>query len=278
MNRTALAVLFVLTASTALGDTERSRFDQSFPADGVRSIVIDNIYGPMTITTGAASIRVAAEIKAIGGRRSSASGVLAEWPLVIERKGSALEVLVDAPMRCSDRGWRCSHDSDDRDRGRAEYAFTIEVPDGITVEARTIEGDVDLRGTVDEFILRNVNGGVFFEGDARGGSASTVNGPVAGRFRTTPTVDSKYSSVNDEIDLYFPPALDALFAISTLNGEILTDFDWQATSVAEMERTRREGTKWVVRNAGRTGVRIGSGATRIEIDTLNGDIMIRKGN
>lgn len=278
MNRTALAVFFVLTSLTALGNTERSRFDQSFASDGVRSIVIDNIYGSITVSTGASSIRVAAEIEAIGGRRSTAAEVLAEWPLLIERKGPALEILVDAPVRCSDRGWRCPNDFDDRDRGRAEYEFTIEVPAGITVEARTIQDDVEVRGRVEEFILRNVNGGVFFEGDAKGGSASSVNGPVVGRFRTIPTVESKYSSVNGEIDLHFPVALDALFAISTMNGEILTDFDWQAASVAEMEKTRREGTKWVVRNAGRTGVRIGSGATRIEIDSLNGDIMIRKGN
>lgn len=276
--RTSLCVtlLALLAAAPASPDVVRSSLERNVSASGLDGIVIDNIHGDVRIVTGTNEIRVRAAIEAEGGRGISAEEALAAWPVKFETHGTVLEVIVDSPHRCDDRSWGCDHHGSRHDHGRVEYDFSVEIPDGFAVEAHTVDGLLSVEGELAAFLLRNIKGPVEIAGSAEGGSASSVNGGVSARFANVPRVESKYSSINGAIDLSFPAQLDATFGIQTMNGEIFTDFDWTSVSLANQQKARRDGARWVIRDAGRMGVRIGSGRVPVRIDSLNGDITIRK--
>lgn len=272
-----IATFAAVAAGAALSaDTIRSRFDETRDSSSVRKVLIENVHGNIDVRSGGTEIRIEAEIEAESGRYTTAAEALDAWPLIVERQGSILKVIVDHPGRCEDGSGKCWHSWDEDDQGRVVYDFTITVPDRIDLEARTVIGVVETKGTFGRLELANVNGSIAAEVRADGGAMTTVNGGIDASFLSLPTDSWRFKSINGEVDLYYPSDLDATVSISTMNGEIYTNYDWSVASTARPERARREGTRWVIRDAGRTGVRIGSGDIPIEIDTINGNIYIRK--
>lgn len=139
--------------------------------------------------------------------------------------------------------------------------FTVEVPAGVELEARTVNGGIEARGISDEVEARTVNGAVAVEANGPV-SAETVNGAIEARLGSEPSEDLRFKTVNGGIRLVLPNGTDADVDIRTVNGSIDTDFPLTIRG------------RWGPRSA---SGEIGAGGPEIELSTVNGSIALVRG-
>ncbi len=139
--------------------------------------------------------------------------------------------------------------------------FTVEVPAGVELEARTVNGGIEARGISDEVEARTVNGAVAVEANGPV-SAETVNGAIEARLGSEPSEDLRFKTVNGGIRLVLPNGTDADIDIRTVNGSIDTDFPLTIRG------------RWGPRSA---SGEIGAGGPEIELSTVNGSIALVRG-
>lgn len=192
-------------------------------------------------------------------RRSDEASVRIE---VIEHSGGVtICALYPTPRRadreneCRPGGGRNSVNDND-----VQVDFTVRVPQGVRLDATTVNGAVDIDGLRSDVEASTVNGNlrVRTTGSAR---ASTVNGDLSVLMGTAPTRDAKYSTVNGSIELGLPAEANVDIEASTVNGSIDSDFD--VTVRGRFNSRSMEG-------------RIGDGGADLELSTVNGGIRLRR--
>jgi DUF4097 and DUF4098 domain-containing protein YvlB len=130
------------------------------------------------------------------------------------------------------------------------------------VRARTVNGRVEVENAGGEVHATTVNGGV--DVTTRGGpvNASTVNGDIDVRMNVAPgDAAMKFKTVNGSVTLRTPEALDANVEMGTMHGSISSDYPVQLSGRFGPRRAH--------------GV-IGRGGRRIELETVNGSISLRR--
>lgn len=139
--------------------------------------------------------------------------------------------------------------------------FTVRVPAGVRFAGHTVNGDVETDGLGADVDVATVNGDVRVATSGHA-EATTVNGSVVvrmGRADWTGTLDLR--TVNGGITVYLPADFSAEVEAETVNGDIVTDFPLTISGRFGMRRIR--GT-------------IGAGGRRLDLQTVNGSIKLRK--
>jgi hypothetical protein len=138
--------------------------------------------------------------------------------------------------------------------------FTVRVPAGVRLGARTVNGAVvaeSLDGPVEAV---TVNGSI--EVSSRGPvEATTVNGSIRAEIGALGADDVGFTTVNGGITLKFAESVNARLRASTVNGDIETDLP--VTVQGRFSRRRLEGT-------------LGKGGPEIRAETVNGSIRLRQ--
>ena len=148
--------------------------------------------------------------------------------------------------------------SDDND---VSVDFEVRVPAGVRFIGRTVNGGVDATGLTADAHVSTVNGDVEVETEGRA-EASTVNGGIhasMGRADWNGTMD--FHTVNGNIDLELPSGINAEVRAGTVNGDIRTDFPLVVKG--RFGPRRVSGT-------------IGDGGRTLDLETVNGNISLRK--
>ncbi|WP_419859628.1 DUF4097 family beta strand repeat-containing protein [Candidatus Palauibacter sp.] len=159
---------------------------------------------------------------------------------------------------------RCGRGDDYRMSVRnydVEVHFTVEVPDGIDLEARTVNGAIEARGIAADVEARTTNGDITVEGSGEV-SARTVNGAVEAVLRSQPTENLSFRTVNGRIQVRLPDDVNADVDIRTVNGAIDTEFPLTIRG------------RWGPKSA---SGEIGGGGPEIELRTVNGGIALVRG-
>lgn len=139
--------------------------------------------------------------------------------------------------------------------------FTVQVPEGVELEATTVNGSVDARGLTADAEVATVNGDVRLATTGVG-EATTVNGSVSlelGRATWDGEIEAK--TVNGAVRVVMPEPKNLTVAANTMNGSFETDFP--LTIVGKMSRREVRGT-------------IGNGGPKLELATVNGSIELRR--
>jgi hypothetical protein len=150
------------------------------------------------------------------------------------------------------RGQNNSRDNDTR------VDFTVQVPAGIGLAARTVNGSINAQSLQSDTEATTVNGSVNVStsGTAR---ATTVNGSINAAMGRAAWGNGggKFTTVNGEVTLRLPAAVNADVRMSTVSGSIHSDFPIQVT--ADPGPKRAEGV-------------LGGGGQRLDVSTVNGEI------
>jgi hypothetical protein len=160
-----------------------------------------------------------------------------------------------APNQCQPGG-RGRNNSRDND---TSVEFTVRVPAGIRLVARTVNGAIDANGLMSDTDAATVNGSVTVAttGSAR---ATTVNGSIRAAMGQAPN-GGRFTTVNGEVTLQLPASTNADVRVSTVSGEIRSDFPLQINT--------EPGPKHA------SGV-IGGGGRALDISTVNGAVTLQR--
>jgi hypothetical protein len=151
------------------------------------------------------------------------------------------------------RGRNNSKDSDTR------VDFTVQVPAGIGLLARTVNGSIDAEGLQGDAEGTTVNGSVNVSttGSAR---ATTVNGSInATMDRAVWPNGGKFTTVNGAVTVRLPASVNADVRLSTVSGGIQSDFPLQMAN--DPGPKHAEGV-------------LGAGGQRLDVTTVNGGISL----
>jgi hypothetical protein len=157
--------------------------------------------------------------------------------------------------------------------GGHEIQWTVKVPKGLTIDLRTVNGGVRMKGLSGEIHARTTNGGIKGVGLAVDSlDASVVNGGVEMQFAapldSTDTVE--LTTVNGGVTIELPSESKATIAARAVNGGVRVSDELKAAQdeeSSESERRRRfNGT-------------MNGGGARVNVSVTNGGVRIsRAGN
>jgi hypothetical protein len=142
-----------------------------------------------------------------------------------------------------------------------EVRFTVRVPAGVHFVGRTVNGGIEADGLPADAAVYTVNGSVNVRasGETR---AETVNGSIrASMGRSDGREPLSFKTVNGGITVELPASTEADVHAATVNGGIETDFPLTVKG------------RWVGR---RIDGQIGAGGRKLELETVNGSITLRK--
>jgi hypothetical protein len=139
--------------------------------------------------------------------------------------------------------------------------FTVRVPPGVRFVGKSVNGDVEAEQLSGPVVLSTVNGSANFSTSSYG-EATTVNGSIKGDMGSADWPETlEFTSVNGGVTLNLPADVSTEVRASTVNGDISTDFPLTVTG--RFSPRRMNGT-------------IGGGGRRLEIETVNGSVHLRK--
>jgi lia operon protein LiaG len=146
--------------------------------------------------------------------------------------------------------------------------FDVKVPSGISYRydsITSVSGDVQISDVKGDLHVKSVSGDVTVSGVAGAVNAASVSGDVEVEIRSLESGDGgmEFSSVSGDVDVKLPGNLDANVKMSTLSGELKTDFPLQIEE-------KRGGP-------GRSANgRLGNGARNLKLSTVSGDISLSR--
>jgi hypothetical protein len=166
------------------------------------------------------------------------------------------------------RRWReansCEHGESHNhtDNNDVSVEFTVHVPPGVRFVGATVNGDVGVESLQSDVEVNTVNGSVDVSTTGYA-EAETVNGSIRASMKSAKWPDRlDFRTVNGGITLDLPEGVAADVEAKTVNGEVSTDFP--LTVMGRFGPRRVNG-------------KIGAGGPRLSLETVNGNIRLRKG-
>lgn len=244
----AFLIALLATGSLFASVTEEETFSYKLNDGGRFSI--SNVNGSVVVTGGSGdSVEIVATKKADNQKDLD--------KIEIEITHSADEIVVETEL--GDSGHWYSHGSNS---GSVKYE--VIVPTGTRLDSvDTVNGNVNISGVSGEVVAESVNGDLEISDLAGDVGLSTVNGSIdAGFTRLEDEQRVKVETVNGRVTINLPEDADVEISADTLNGGInARDFGLET----------EKGFVGSDLNGN-----IGSGSARLNIDTVNGGIKIRK--
>ena len=176
--------------------------------------------------------------------------------------GVTICALRNGGGRCEDDG---IEDDDDRgrrwDRDRASYDLEVRVPRRMRVDASSVSGDVAVSGTALDVRAASVSGDIALEHIRATGRvrATSVSGDVTADLEAVAReTEMEVKSVSGDVRLAMPRATGFDLEMSTVSGDLTTDFEMQ------MRRFNRRRITATVNNGG----------ADLRISTVSGDVRL----
>ena len=269
-----LLALLAFADNVAATVTDQRTWSQSFPVSAAAPrLLIDNIWGNVRVRVGAArEIAVTVDEK-----RSAPSQDLFELSkqtlfLDVQADGESVAMVVGKPddPTVRPRVNRC--------RGcRVDYQFEVTVPPGTQIDVRTVtDGGIDVAGGGGPVSASNVNGPVAVQDLQDCTAIESVNGAVEVSFARAPSRDCSIKTINGDITLTVPGGTGLDAALSVMQGSVVSEFDLEPLALPAKIDQHKEDGRFVYHIEQAAGIRLGAGGPTFNIESLNGDLRIRK--
>jgi hypothetical protein len=239
---------------------------------------LSSVNGPVSIEASPDNrVHVRAEKEV---RRGSVSDVAFQ---VIQSGGDVRICALWRQDYCDDEGLHSRRNDDDRNDGErrdVRVRFIVRVPAGVHVSAGTVNGEMRVRNVGGEVRASTVNGAVEVANAGGQVRATTVNGGVDVSTRNGPVTAT---TVNGNIDVKMSAVpRDGAMRFNTVNGGVRVEMPAGIDADVEMETMHGSiSSDYPVQLSGKFGPRhargtIGRGGRRIELETLNGSVELRR--
>ena len=240
-----------------------------------KTFIVDNIFGSIHVEgTRSKEVQITIHKTIKAKNKDRLEKAKEEVSLDITEDGNIIELYVDGPFRHSED--RKNVNMPCNPGYEVHYDFDIKVPFQTELCLHTVtDGQISVKNIEGDFDIKNVNGRINLTEMAGSGTAHTVNGKVEASFVENPKTDCSFKTLNGDVRLLFQPDLSADFRIKSFTGDAFSDF---AVSYLPSKpgTSYRDKGKYVYKSDKMTGIRIGKGGPEIEMDTMNGDILIEK--
>jgi DUF4097 and DUF4098 domain-containing protein YvlB len=231
------------------------RWSKALPAGN--EVEARNVSGDITIVPSTSG-----KVEVVGRKRGRGDVDLLTAHVDESSHGIVVCVLYDDPNgSCDD-----NHSSRHRDFRDARMDFEISVPTNLQVSASSVSGDVSITGAQGDVEATSVSGDVkLLDLRANSVTAHSVSGDVDVRVnQLTGRGDLEFHTVSGDVNLTLPSQLDADISMSTVSGDLNSDFPITLSN-GRMNRRRIEA-------------QIGKGGRRLQLETVSGDVRIKKSN
>ncbi len=194
---------------------------------------------------------------------------------IVTPSGTKMIPLSNYAVEAEERNNRVSISSDWKSQGMTIVArvparadLDLSAVHGGRIEVNSVEGRLELSNVHGGIVARNVSGTAI---------AETVHGSVEVELnRVTSDKPMAFTTVHGDIDLYLPDDFGANVTIDSRQNEIYSDFevDIMPSSPNIKRNSHRRGTKFELEQVLKLSVN--GGGTPIRIETLHGDVSLRK--
>ena len=122
----------------------------------------------------------------------------------------------------------------------------------------------------------NVNGPVEVKDLQDCAQIESVNGAVEVAFARAPSRDCSIKTINGDITLTVPGGTGLDAALSVMQGSVVSEFDLEPLALPVRIDQRKEEGRFVYHIEQAAGIRLGTGGPTFSIESLNGDLRIRR--
>ena len=237
----ALAFLFLAASSAAAQD-----FQKTYELGAGGRVQISNISGDIVVTGYEGSAILVTATKEGRDRDRVEVEDLSS--------GNRVQVKVRYPERCNN----CE----------ASVNFQVKVPRTMTYDfdgINSVSGSIEISGISGRLKAASVSGEVKIKDVSGTVNASSVSGEVNVEItKLAGDDDMKFSSVSGAVDVRIPANLDATVNMSTLSGDLKTDFP--------LEVKKRERDSPGMSASGR----LGDGSRRLHLSSVSGSVSLTR--
>ena len=145
-------------------------------------------------------------------------------------------------------------------RSGVDVNFTVQLPPGVKLDIRDVNGNVKVVGATTDVLVHSVNGWITARTDGGALELKTVNGAVTGEIASAPT-RLVAESINGRVDVTGPADLAGDLEMSAINGGVSSEF--AITTTGNLNRRRLAG-------------HIGTGGGLLKLKSVNGGVALHK--
>lgn len=286
MRAMGMLALVALCGSATLASAQNQRSDDTFNWNGRvaagSTVRIHNLAGAINVErSGSGQVEVVGQKTY---RRGDPADVRFE---VVPSGGDVTICAIWYQGSCTGDGVKSEPRRGDYDEHRnndVSVTFTIRVPAGVRIEASGVSADVSVTGATAGISANSVSGDVTatdvsgdirvnsVSGDVKVSGASTgsiqansVSGDIeVGIDQLTGSSDLTFSTVSGDVDITLPASLNATVRMTTLSGELESDFP--LITEGDVGERRRN-----------VEARIGSGGRVLKFNSVSGNVTLRRG-
>lgn len=248
---TGFLITLLACTSFSLAAAERETETFTYELDEGGRISLENVNGNVSVTGGSGNtVTITAE------KRADNQADLDK--LTIKIKANSAAIRVETVHEKSESRWFGSNNS-------GQVTYTLAVPASANLDTiSTINGDVDVEGVFGTVNAESINGDLDLKGLLSDANLETTNGRIKASFdRMGGTQRVSADTVNGQITIMLPGNASARVSAETLNGGIdAGDFGLEAEKGGFVGKDLNGA--------------IGGGEARIDLDTVNGGIRIKK--
>ena len=237
---------------------ETERIEKSFPLNENGRVSVSNVNGSINVIAWDRN-----EVRLVAVKHADTKEHLSDVEIKIDARPDHFSVESDYG---EDRGWKTDSDRKWRNNDRVTVEYEVTVPRGAMLnEIETVNGSVVVNDFTNLVKVSAVNGAVK-AGNLRGtADLSTVNGEVIADFdRLASGSKIALETVNGRVTLIIPSDSNADVKADSLNGSITNDFGLE----------NRKG-KYVGNSL---HGRLGSGEVTIKLESVNGQLAVKRKN
>ncbi|WP_394837955.1 DUF4097 domain-containing protein [Pendulispora rubella] len=249
-----------VTVSSASGDFQ---FEKAIIPP--KSLEIKGINGNLKIlgtTSGTAEVR--------GTKRANGKGDLASQRVVATEHSGGVVICTlfanqpDDDCKPGDAGHIGHRGDEGKDDGDLAIDFEVRVPAGVSLNATTMNGNIDAKDLRSSLRVHTMNGNLDVATTGRL-VAKTMNGRIVAPLSSSLTVPVQLETMNGSIELRAPGDASFELSASTMSGHIQSDFPLPAPA----------GPPGIPESI---SAKIGRGGARVALKTMNGNINVKRSN